>query len=98
MGVRTDLVLVCGVAGVGSALLRGDEQLADGESSHEVNYLLLFVDRVYPPVVHHEGELRHFGFCFGQFLALAEAVAHYGDEHVEKMNTHEETQADEEQG
>jgi hypothetical protein len=62
----------------------------DFEGSNQVHDLILVFDRVDPPVLYDEGQLRHFFLGFFGVLIVVKNVSHDSDQHVKKHNTHDE--------
>ena len=65
------------------------------ECGNQVDNLILILDRVDPPIVNNECKLTHFLIGLFVISIIGKTFSHNGDQHIEQMDTHEETKQEE---
>jgi len=58
---------------------------------NKVNNFLLILDWINPPIVDDKVKLTYLSVALGYFIVFVERLTHDGNEHVQHVDTHDQT-------
>jgi len=65
------------------------------ESGDEIDNFFFIFDRMDPPIIDDEFQLRYLSVAFSNFGIFVERLSHDSNQHVQQMDAHEQTKQEE---